>query len=93
MSCPEGDTMSPILWNVDINDVIRLDLGENCHSQAFPDDSNLCVLSDNLIDLENDTNTALQKMFNCAESKKMLFSPEKCKVVVFSKKLTMDKLM
>ena len=26
-------------------------------------------------------------MFNCAESKKMLFSPEKCKVVVFYKKI------
>ena len=87
VSCPQGDTMSPILWNVDIDDVKRLDLGENCHSQAFADDSDLCVLSDNLTDLENDTNTALQKMFNCAKSKKMLFSPEKCKVVVFSKKI------
>ena len=71
MSCPQGATMSPILWNVDIADVIRLDLGENCHSQAFADDSNLCVLSDNLIDLENDTNTLCKK---CS----IVRNPRKC---------------
>ena len=86
MSSPQGATLSPFLWNIYIDDNLKIDYDTSTSTQAFAGDSQLCITSDNLSELELSANVCLNQLETRASLKKMSFSPDKSKTVIYTRK-------
>ena len=53
MCSPERASLSSFLWNVDMDHNLTLEYDPSADTQGFADDSKLCIISDNLIDLQS----------------------------------------
>ena len=86
-SSPQGARLSPFLRNIDMVDTLTIDYDTSTSTQAFADDSQLCIiLSDNLSELESSANVCLYQLETRTSLKKMNFSPDKSKAVIYTRK-------
>ena len=69
-----------------MDDNLTIDYGTSTSTQAFADDSQLCIISDNLSELESSANVCLNQLETHASLKKMKFSPDKSKAVIYTRK-------
>ena len=86
MFSPQGATLSPFLWNVDMDDNLTIDYDTSTSTRAFADDSQLCTISDNPSELESSANVCLNQLETRASLKKMNFSPDKSKAIICTRK-------
>ena len=83
-SCPQGEIFSPLLWNIDFNDLFQLELSDEI--SAFADDSNLFFIGDSASKIEENANRALQRISEWGRIKKMKFNKSKTEAVLFSRR-------
>ncbi|GBL75896.1 Putative protein in type-1 retrotransposable element R1DM [Araneus ventricosus] len=80
--CPQGSVIAPIIWNIYINAVLKLNNGE-LYVQAFADDLALIVGVRTARVLEANTNLALASIAESLDSLKLNLSVHKCQAVVY----------
>ncbi|GBM93759.1 Putative protein in type-1 retrotransposable element R1DM [Araneus ventricosus] len=78
--CPQGSVIAPIIWNIYINAVLKLNDGE-LYVQAFADDLALIIGGSRV--LETNTNLALANIARSLDSLKLNLSVQKCQAVVY----------
>ncbi|GBO33229.1 hypothetical protein AVEN_213506-1 [Araneus ventricosus] len=76
--CPQGSVIAPIIWNVYINNVLKLNDGE-LYVQAFADDLALIIGGRTARVLEANTNLALASIARSLDSLKLDLSVQKCR--------------
>ena len=69
-----------------MDDNLKIDYDTPTSTQAFADESQLCIISDNLSKLESSANVCLNQLETRASLKKMNFSPDKSKAVIYTRK-------
>jgi ribonuclease HI len=74
---PQGGILSPIIWNLIFDDLIKTYDKTNIKCTGYADDACLIVSGQNIPDLESRMNEALQKASNWASSVDLEFSSEK----------------
>ncbi|GBN40333.1 Putative protein in type-1 retrotransposable element R1DM [Araneus ventricosus] len=80
--CPQGSVIAPIIWNMYINSVLKLN-NEEFYVQAFADDLALIVGGRTARILEANTNIALARIAESLDSLKLKLSVNKCQAVVY----------
>ncbi|GBN58384.1 Putative protein in type-1 retrotransposable element R1DM [Araneus ventricosus] len=80
--CPQGSVIAPIIWNIYINNVLKLNDGE-LYVQAFADDLALIIGGRTARVLEANTNLALASIARSLDSLKLDLSVQKCQAVVY----------
>ena len=82
-SCPQGSIISPLLWNILMDDILSRDLG--CEKIAYADDCLFVILADNMIQLQNNSNQVLEKFSNLCQSIKLQINSEKTFFMIIKK--------
>jgi len=76
-SCPQGEILSPFLWNVDFDDFFNENI--DGHTQAFADDSYLLLIDDDIKVLEHKGNEALSNLIKWGKRKSYHLTHKKLK--------------
>ena len=79
-------TLSPFLWNIDMDDNLTIDYDTSTGTQAFADGSQICIISNDLSELESSESVCLNQLEPRESLKKMNFSPDKSKAVIYTSK-------
>ncbi|GFU03628.1 retrovirus-related Pol polyprotein from type-1 retrotransposable element R1 [Nephila pilipes] len=75
--CPQGSCSGPLFWNIVVDSLLDLPLGEGCCIQAYADDLTLVVWGENKGELEVRGNSALEKIRQWGSTHKLTFSSDK----------------
>lgn len=74
---PQGSSLGPVLWNLYVNDVFDLDIGD-FEIQAYAYDIVLYCRSKTAYRLEAKAASVLDELANWAETNKLQFNIAKC---------------
>ena len=77
--CPQGSVLSPVLWNILVNSLLRIPLPLDCHIVAYADDITLLISASSRRQIEASANTCLSKFSAWATDCKLRFSAAKSK--------------
>ncbi|GBM07478.1 Putative protein in type-1 retrotransposable element R1DM [Araneus ventricosus] len=80
--CHQGSVIAPIIWNIYINAVLKLNDGK-LYVQAFADDQALIIWGRTARVLEANTNLALANIARSLDSLKLNLSVQKCQAVLY----------
>ena len=80
---PQGSILGPLLFLIYINDLPN---ASNFFIRLFADDTFLCAQNENIIKLENEVNSELQKVYNWLVSNKLTLNVSKSKFMIVSRK-------
>ena len=86
MGCPQGSTGGPSLWCVLYDEILLLDLPDNCELVGFADDLMLLCRANNIQLLEYITNLAIKTIINWSISVKLKFNEMKSRYMLCSRK-------
>lgn len=85
LGCPQGSPLSPVLWNILINDLLCIKFPLHAHLQAFADDVILVIKGNSRREIENRAESILSIIYNWAQERKLLFNYAKCLCLLISK--------
>ena len=98
-SSPQGGGFSPHIWNTDFDDtldvptvdpdvlsIVKESTSVEAGAQGYADDSQVAIISDSLHACQLIANDVLQKLQKHSKIKKMSYSAEKTKAVIFAKR-------
>ena len=77
MGCPQGSVLGPALWNVLMDDVLRLDLPDGCDLMAYADDLTLIVKGGSRAEIESRSCESLRLIADWGVRNRLTFSPHK----------------
>ena len=77
--CPQGSVLSPILWNILVNSLLKLPLPTNCSITAYADDITLLISANSRAQIETAANHCLTNFSAWATECKLRFSAKKTK--------------
>lgn len=80
--CPQGSILGPVLWNVLLEDLLRMALGEGVSIIAYADDLVLTVSGNSRVDLEERGKIALKRIVEWSFMAKLKFSPDKSQTMM-----------
>ena len=80
---PQGSILGPLLFLIFINDLPN---ATNLYVKLFADDTFLCAQNSDFVNLENQVNTELEKVFIWLASNKLTLNTDKSKFMILSKK-------
>ena len=84
--CPQGGKISPLLWNILIDKLLKLPLPHNCHLQAYADD---CLIFCEHPNADNCTwlvNNCLEIIYEWGLAHGLTFNPSKSEAMIITKK-------
>lgn len=87
IGCPQGSVLGPLLWNVVMDTLLRLNLPEGCRLLAYADDATLIVEGDTQSELLLRANSALRLINDWGLSSRLSFSPQKTEAIFLKGKL------
>ncbi|KAK2727662.1 hypothetical protein QYM36_008223 [Artemia franciscana] len=90
-SCPQGGILSPLLWNININDLLDLNLPNNSHIQAYADDVFVIIAGKTKSDLEFTTSEVFRIFDRWASNNKLVFDSKKTEAAIFTSKRIVPK--
>lgn len=79
---PQGSVLGPTLWNVDYDDVLRLELPSGATTLAYADDLALVRMGTSIKELQEITQDSLDVIANWMEGKQLRLAPEKTEAVM-----------
>ena len=82
--CLQGSVCGPTFWNLILDELLETPLPDGCHIQAFANDVVLLVRAKDAQEIEHKTYDALKFIFDCGQSVKLSFSPEKTQAIYFT---------
>ena len=83
-SCPQGGILSPFLWLININDILEININENCLIQAYADDICAIITAKNVSTLEKVANKIFESFDKWAVNNKLTFDTLKTEAVLFT---------
>ena len=86
IGCPEGSSISPLLWSIQYDPVLNLQFTHHTRAVAFADDLLLMIRADSIREAENIANVEMDKIATCAENNKTKFNEEKSKVMLMTRR-------
>ncbi|KAH9416497.1 hypothetical protein DERP_014546 [Dermatophagoides pteronyssinus] len=84
--CPQGGKISPLLWNVLLDDLLKLPLPSNCFLQAYADDTILFCEHRSIENCAFLTNNALQIIEQWGLNNGLVFNPMKTQAMMVTKR-------
>lgn len=84
--CPQGGVLSPLLWTLVINSLLKAFDGKNIYIQAYSDDVVILVLGISLQEVCRRMQTALRILENWCNAHHLGVSPTKTSLVLFTRK-------
>ena len=84
--CPQGSTLSPMLWNIVIDDALRLNLPPGVKIQAFADDLIITKTGCAQLPLQQAIQRATDQLINWGKGMKLEFSGPKTELIIFTRK-------
>jgi hypothetical protein len=79
MGCPQGSILGPTLWNLLIDSLLTTDLGPHVTTLAYADDCILLIDGQTRRDVQDRTNTTLEKLTDWGRYNRLHFSGPKTK--------------
>lgn len=83
---PQGSVVGPMLWNLTYDEVLSLQLEEDCELIGFADDTLVVVSAKNIPDLEERANRALRVVADRVNELGLEIEVNKTEVVLFTNK-------
>lgn len=84
--CPQGSVLSPTLWNIYYDPVLRLQLPENTKIIGYADDLVIVTEGRSRVEIETTTNKAMKSVIKWMEEAQLQVAPEKTEVVLLVSK-------
>ena len=86
MSCgvPQGSILGPLLWNVQYDGVLRLELPQGAETIGYADDLALIVTAKGKTELEATANVAIQRITEWIEDRGLSVAPQKTEAVLLA---------
>lgn len=88
--CIQGSTCGPIMWNIQLDPLLRRAERLEAHVQAFADDILIIASAKNSAELVRKVNEALEEIAEWGRDSKMRFAAHKTQAVIFTNKLKYD---
>lgn len=83
---PQGSVLGPTLWNVQYDDMLKLEMPTGVKLVGFADDVAIVVVAMNEYMLMNTANTAIRRIAEWLKTRKLELAPEKTEAVILTKK-------
>ena len=84
--CPQGGILSPLLWNLIVDSLLKKNTGTGVHMQAYADDVALLITGPHISVLGEIIQHNLKSIEKWAVTHKLRFSPKKTEVIAFTRK-------
>ena len=84
--CPQGSILSPLLWNVYVDDVFRISLPPGVRIYGFADDIAISKTDKNLFNLRLSLQAATNSILCWGDRQKLTFSENKTELIIFTRK-------
>ena len=84
--CPQGGVLSPLLWNIVVDDLIELVNNSGIFCQGYADDVVVMVSGKQIETLSEVLNNAFGKIERWCCSNKLTVNPRKSHLIIFTKK-------
>ncbi|KAK2711123.1 hypothetical protein QYM36_012333, partial [Artemia franciscana] len=84
-SCPQGGILSPLLWSVNINDLLEINI-PNVKIQAYADDVCAIITSSKISTLESLASRVFSYFRIWSADNKLVFDKSKTEAILFSRK-------
>ena len=88
--CPQGGVLSPLLWNLVVDDILVLLNGQGTFAQGYADDICLVLTGSCLSTVSNLMQTALDKVDNWCQAKQLRLQPNKTELILFTNRRKLD---
>lgn len=88
--CVQGSTCGPVLWDIQIDPVLRTVDAAEVHVQAFADDILVIGRAKTGLDLQHKINKALDQVYQWGKENKLQFAPSKTQAIIITKKYKYD---
>ncbi|KAK2722673.1 hypothetical protein QYM36_003005 [Artemia franciscana] len=85
-SCPQGGILSPFLWLINIDDLLRVNFGRHCVVQAYADDICATISADTPQKLIHMANGVFMRFCEWAGNNKLKFDENKTEALLFTRK-------
>ena len=87
MGCPQGSVLGPTLWNLLIDDVLRLPVPEGVHVVAYADDITIVIEAASRAEIERLAQPTLQLVSEWGTRNRLAFSAAKSQTITLKGKL------
>ena len=84
--CPQGSACGPGFWNILYDEVLQLEMPNNCELTSFADDLVLQSWASSMPALESQVNTAVCLITEWGRNVKLKFNSDKTQAMVYSRK-------
>ena len=84
--CPQGSVLSPFLWNIVVDEALRLPLPDGVKIQAFADDIILTKHGMNATAIQHSLQLACNQMVNWCANNHLSLSAHKTELITFTRK-------
>ncbi|KAK2707029.1 hypothetical protein QYM36_014899 [Artemia franciscana] len=84
-SCPQGGILSPLLWSININDLLEINI-PNVKIQAYADDVCAIITSSKIATLESLSSRVFSPFQTWSVDNKFVFDKSKTEAILFSRK-------
>lgn len=85
--CIQGSTCGPLLWNVQLDPLLRAADGLKAHVQAFADDILVVASGDTTEELRLNAQEALEAIVDWGKNSKMRFAAHKSQAIFITRRL------
>ena len=84
--CPQSSSINPLLWSIQYDAVLNLQLFHHTRAVAFVDDLLLMIRADSIREAEIIANVEIYKIATWAENNKTKFNEEKSKLMLMTRR-------
>ena len=84
--CPQGSILSPLLWNVYVDEIFRLPLPSGMRIFGFADHIAIWKTEANVVNLQQNLQKAIDSILQWGKKQRLTFSENKTEMIIFTRK-------